>query len=126
MTNVAIIRCEKNENSCPLTNCFKCLINSSEAFREYDECVPCGVFTCRCSGDNIESLAKILKAKGADVIHFCTCLFSKKTPSGWVESDGGFCSRLDDIMERVNKATGLTCVKGTAHLPSDYQVERIE
>lgn len=120
MTKVAIIRCEKNEDKCPLTNCFKCLVEKKEGFSKYDECMPVGVFTCRCPGDNAATLARILKSKGAGVIHFCTCAFAKKTDNGWDASNGGFCENLDEIMERVNKESGLPCVKGTAHLPKGY------
>lgn len=122
MTKLAIIRCEKNETRCPLTNCFKCLNETKEGFTGYGSTSLAGVFTCRCPGDNIEDLAKILKAKGADAIHFCTCTFAKKTDEGWDASLGGFCDKIDDLIEKVNKATGLPCVKGTAHLPKNYEV----
>lgn len=120
MTNVAIIRCEKNENRCPLTSCFKTLINRKEGFSGYSETVPAGVFTCRCPGDNVVDLARILKSKGAEAVHFCTCTFAKKTKNGWDMSEGGFCDRLDDLMKKVNEQTGLCCVKGSAHLPEGY------
>lgn len=122
MTNVAIIRCEKNETKCPLTSCFKCLDNTEEAFASYDECNLVGLFTCRCPGDNIENLSKILKAKGADVIHFCTCTFAKKTADGWDASCNGFCENIDLLIEKAAKASGLPCVKGTAHLPKNYEL----
>ena len=32
MTNVAIIRCEKKMDRCPLTNCFRCLMDKKEVF----------------------------------------------------------------------------------------------
>lgn len=123
MTKVAIIRCEKNEDKCPLTNCFKCLLETKEGFAGYGECMPAGVFTCRCPGDNASTLAKILKSKGADVIHFCTCTFAKKTDNGWDAYNGGFCESLDAIIARVNEESGLPCVKGTAHLPKGYTLE---
>jgi predicted metal-binding protein len=121
MVKAGIIRCEKNMDKCPLTNCLKCLTEKKEGFAQYDDCVPAGVFTCRCPGDNVVGLAKILKAKGADAIHFCTCTFAKKTDQGWDMASGGFCNTIDDLIEKVNDATGLLCVKGTAHLPRDYQ-----
>jgi len=126
MTNVAIIRCEKNETKCPLTNCFKCMMDSKEGFSIYNECIPAGVFTCRCPGDNAIELAKILKAKGADAIHFCTCAFAKKTESGWQTSSGGFCDKLDELIGRVHEETGLPCIKGTAHLPKGYKLEILD
>jgi len=123
MTKAAIIRCEKNELKCPLTSCLNCLINCKEGFAKYSDCEPVGMVTCRCPGDNVSDLAKILKAKGADVIHFCTCVFSKKTDQGWIASDGGFCDHIDAIITRIHKETGLPIVKGTAHLPKDYSLE---
>ena len=53
MVKAAIIRCEKNMDKCPLTNCLKCLTEKKEGFAQYDDCVPAGVFTCRCPGDNV-------------------------------------------------------------------------
>ena len=120
MTNIGMIRCEKNAEKCPLTNCFRCLIETKEGFAGYDKCFPAGVFTCRCPGDNSVNLAKILKSKGAEAIHFCTCTFAKKSDQGWVAKEGGFCEHIDKIIENVHKETGLPCVKGTAHLPNDY------
>ena len=117
MTNVAIIRCDKNMDRCPLTSCFKCLAEKKEGFAIYDDCTLSGVFTCRCPGDITINLSKILKAKGAEAIHFCTCTFAKKTDEGWVANDGGFCDNIDKIIERVTQETGLPCIKGTAHLP---------
>ncbi|MFO7964117.1 MAG: CGGC domain-containing protein [Desulfobacterales bacterium] len=119
---IAFIRCEKNENRCPLTNCLKCMMETKEGFAEYENCYPAGVFTCRCPGDNIPEQAKILKAKGAEAIHFVTCSFAKKTDEGWIEGNG-FCDHLEDLMEAAHKASGLTCVKGTAHLPEGYKPE---
>jgi len=123
MTKVAIVRCEKNMDKCPLTNCFKCLMETKEGFVRYKDCIIAGVFTCRCPGDNAIDLAKILKSKGADVIHFVTCAFSKKMKEGWSITEGGFCRELDSIMENVHKETGLPCVKGTAHLPQGYSLQ---
>ena len=119
MTNVAIIRCDKNMDRCPLTSCFKCLAEKKEGFAIYDDCTLSGVFTCRCPGDITINLSKILKAKGAEAIHFCTCTFAKKTDEGWVANNGGFCDNIDKIIERITQETGLPCIKGTAHLPKD-------
>jgi len=123
MTKVAIIRCEKNETKCPLTNCFKCLAEQKEGFKGYDDCLLTGVFTCRCPGDNLTDLANILKSKGTEVIHFCTCTFAKKTDAGWDATHNGFCENIDSLIERTNKASGVSCVKGTAHLPSGYELK---
>ena len=125
MTKVAIIRCEKNLDRCPLANCFKCLSEKKEGFSQYEGTLPAGVFTCHCPGDKAVDLAKILKAKGAEAIHFVTCAFSKKTEEGWRLEDGGFCEDLDKIMENVHRETGLSCVKGTAHLPKGYVLKAL-
>jgi predicted metal-binding protein len=100
-----------------------CLTLKKEGFLSYDECSPAGIFTCRCPGDNLIKLAKILKAKGTDVIHFCTCMFSKKTENGWIVSQDGFCDKVDYLIDQVHMATNLPCVKGTAHLPKSYHPE---
>ncbi len=89
MTNIAVIRCEKNMDRCPLTNCFRCLMGRKEGFSIYEDCILTGVFTCKCPGDSAVNLSKILKAKGAEAIHFCTCTFAEKTDNGWVAQNGG-------------------------------------
>ena len=121
MTKVAIIRCEKNENKCPLTSCFKALDETGQGFSRYESCTLAGVFTCRNSGENVVDLAKILKSKGAEVIHFCTCTFAKKTEQGWDKVPGGFCQQIEQMAKQVSQATGLPCVLGTAHLPKGYE-----
>ena len=122
MTKIGIIRCEKNMDRCPLTNCIRCLMEKKEGFANYEDCILTGIFTCHCPGDIAVNLARILKSKGAEAIHFCTCMFAKKTDAGWVETNGGFCEDIDKIIQRVNQETGLVCVKGTAHLPKGYTV----
>ena len=126
MASIGIIRCEKNMDRCPLTGCFKSLSGAKEGFAIYDECELTGVFTCRCPGDIAVEQAKILKAKGAEAIHFCTCTFAKKGDNGWSLEAGGFCDHIDDVMEKVHEATGLSCVKGSAHLPEDYTVQALK
>ncbi len=119
MTNVAIIRCEKNEKSCPLTSCLRCLENAEQGFASYENPRLVGVFTCRCPGDEVSALAKILHKKGAEAIHLCTCLYAKKTADGWMQQNGGFCDKVETLCRTIQEATGLPCVKGTAHLPKD-------
>ncbi len=122
MKKIAIIRCEKNQDKCPLTSCFTCLREKKEGFSNYDETQLAGVFTCRCPGDIAVEQAKILKSKGADVIHFCTCAFAKKKDAGWVMDNGGFCEHIDELIKRVSYGAEISCVKGTAHLPKNYTV----
>jgi predicted metal-binding protein len=122
MANIGIIRCEKNAERCPLTSCLKSLAASAEGFSSYDNGTLTGIFTCRCPGDNVIELGKILKAKGADAIHFCTCTFAHKEEGKWVEG-GGFCNEVDAILERLSREAEIPCVKGTAHLPQGYEVK---
>lgn len=121
MTQVAIIRCEKNIEKCPLKNCLLSLVNRKQAFKQYMETSPGGVFVCRCPGDNAVDLAERLKSKGAETIHFTTCTFATKTAEGWSQDVGGFCQGIDGIMARVSREVGIPCVKGTAHLPRGYK-----
>jgi predicted metal-binding protein len=123
MTQVGIIRCEKNMDRCPLTNCLKCLDECKEGFAEYDACRLVGVFTCRCPGEGSVDLAKVLKSKGAEMLHFCTCTFAGKDEGGWTLEKDGFCDHIDRIIEQVHKEVGLRCVKGTAHLPKGYELK---
>lgn len=123
MTNVAIVRCEKNETRCPLTNCLKCLMNTKEGFAGYDQCFPVGVVTCRCPGEDAGELGKILKARGAEAIHFCTCAFASREDGAWRLDKGGFCDHLDNLIDTIHKETGIPCIKGTAHLPEGYTPE---
>jgi len=120
MTHIGIIRCEKNMDRCPLTNCLRSLEETREAFSGYDGCRIVGVFTCRCEADRTVDLARILKSKGAEAIHFCTCAFAHKEPDGWVLG-GGFCENPDPLLRRIHEEVGIVCVKGTAHLPRGYE-----
>jgi len=123
VSRIALIRCEKNEDRCPLTGCFQCLDEKKEGFAHYTDAALVGVFTCKCPGDKAVALAKILKSKGAEVIHFCTCTFATKTGNGWDMTKGGFCSCIDEIIDRVHQETDLSCVKGSAHLPAGYTAD---
>jgi predicted metal-binding protein len=120
MTKIGIIRCEKNEKKCPLTGCITCLSNGVQGFQFYDDTQLAGVFTCRCENDNVEEMAKILKAKGAEAIHVPTCLFANKVDNKWTLEGGGLCHQFDSLLERIHSASGLPCVPGTAHLPEGY------
>ena len=122
MTSIGIIRCEKNAEKCPLTGCIKSLQNAREGFSGYDNGALVGVFTCKCPGENVVDLGKILKSKGAEAIHFCTCTFAKKNEGKWVLGNG-FCDQTDEILKNLSAQLGIPCVKGTAHLPEGYQAE---
>ena len=120
--NIGLIRCEKNEKKCPLTGCFKCLEETTQGFAGYDNAKLVGVFSCRCPGDGIGNLGKILKAKGAEAIHLCTCTFAHREGGKW-EMGRGFCDYTDNLLTTLSEATGLPCVKGSAHLPEGYAAE---
>ena len=120
MTEIAIIRCEKNLDTCPLKGCIKSLINAKATFSEYAKSSPSGILTCHCPGNNAVELASILKSKGAEVIHFCTYTFASKTSDGLSDKDGGFCENIDSIIERVSREADIRCIEGTAHLPKGY------
>jgi hypothetical protein len=66
MTRIGIVRCEKNMDRCPLTNCLRCLDERKEGFAGYEDCQLTGLFVCRCPGENATDLARILKSKGAE------------------------------------------------------------
>ncbi|GAB4348230.1 MAG: hypothetical protein Kow0099_30690 [Candidatus Abyssubacteria bacterium] len=122
MTSVGIIRCEKNEERCPLTNCLKSLRNTEQGFASYDGAELVGIFTCRCPGDNLVNLGKILKSKGAEMIHFCTCTFAHREEGKWMLGEG-FCDHVDLLLRQLSREVGIPFVKGTAHLPEGYGVE---
>lgn len=122
MANIGVIRCEKNEGHCPLTSCLKSLRNMKEGFSSYENAELIGVFTCRCPGNSLGSMAKILKSKGADAIHFCTCTFAHREDGKWV-GGGGYCDELDTLLQHLSTEVDIPCVKGTAHLPEGYKVE---
>jgi len=120
MEKVAIIRCEKNENTCPMTSCLQSLREKREGFAGYEDPQLVGLLTCRCPGENAVEFARILKDKGADTVHFCTCTFANKTDQGWSQEGGGFCDHIDPLVEKIHKEVEIRCVKGTAHLPRGY------
>ncbi len=122
MTKIGLIRCEKNESGCPLTGCLTSLKTATQGFSREQDPELIGVFTCRCPGENAVPLARILKAKGAEVIHWCTCAFAHKEEGAWVAGHG-FCDHVDAILQRVAREAGIRCVKGTAHLPAGYVPE---
>jgi len=122
MENIGIIRCEKNADRCPLTNCLKSLKGGQQGFSGYEKGELIGVFTCKCPGDNVINLGKILKKKGAEAIHFCTCTFAHKKEGEWTMG-GGFCDHIDNILKGLSNEVKIPCIKGTAHLPDEYVPE---
>lgn len=112
-------------DKCPLTSCFAALTARKGAFiAHHEDCALAGVFTCHCPGDNAVEMVNIPKNKVAEVIHFCTCTFATRTDEGWRMENGGFCPDSLRIIERVHNETGIPCVKGTAHLPGNYTIQK--
>lgn len=124
LIRTGLVRCEKNEKNCPLTSCLKSLEKGSDGFSVHEESELIGLFTCRCPGDGIAEMAKILKSKGAEMIHFCTCTFAHRENGKWVNGDG-FCNDIDALIQKAADESGLPCVKGSAHLPEGYNAEII-
>lgn len=125
MAKIGLLRCEKNDTRCPLTSCLKSLDRRVQGFADHQHTELVGVFTCKCPGDGLEEMAKILKSKGADVLHFCTCTFAHKEKDGWVMGNG-LCENIDSLVSRASRKADIPCIKGTAHLPHAYQPERFE
>jgi predicted metal-binding protein len=122
MTQIGVFRCQENAQKCPLTNCFKSLRGRVQGFAGYDEAELAGVFTLSDRAEENLALAKILKSKGAEAIHIVTCAFCQKGQDGW-QLGNGFRSQVDETARSIAEATGLPCVKGTAHLPEGYEPE---
>jgi predicted metal-binding protein len=126
MTKIGLFRCPHNEGKCPLTSCFLSLQEQAQGFSRYDNPQLVGVFTLKDSIDENLALAKILKAKGVEVIHFVTCAFSHKDEGKTWYLGNGFYEDVDSVARKIVQETGIPCIKGTAHLPENYSVEIFE
>ena len=124
MKNIGLFRCQDNEHKCPLTSCIRSIEGCRQGFASYEQARLVGVFALQADLENNLALADILKQKGADTIHFVTCAFCHKDESKTWHLGNGFFEGLDDLAKTMTDQTGLPCVKGSAHLPSDYQVEQ--
>ncbi len=120
MTAIGLLRCRENETKCPLTNCFRSLFSREQAFSRYESTQLAGVFTIQEDWDRTLELAKILRSKGAEVIHITTCAFAHKESGTTWQLGDGFFPNSDELCAAVARETGLPCVKGSAHLPPDY------
>jgi len=79
---VAIVRCERTEESCPGTSCLTSFSERKHTFKDYDENAQLvGFFSCgACPGRRIFRLIRNLKEEtGIDVIHVASCIL-KETP----------------------------------------------
>lgn len=123
MSKIGLFRCPDNELKCPLTSCFKSLKDREQGFAGYSETELVGVFTLQKNMKENLKLAKIMKAKGAEAIHLVTCSFAHKGEGKTWHLGQGFIQDTDILAREIASATGLPCVKGSAHLPADYEIE---
>ena len=123
MTKIGLIRCDNNLDTCPMTGCLTCLQKREQGFSGYEQTSLTGIMTCHCPGDDIAAKAKLLKKKGAEVIHLCTCLFSKRKDGKTWSLGNGYCDHADAMAARIAEETGIPCIKGSAHLPRGYTPE---
>ncbi len=63
-----------------------------------------------------------MKAKGAEAIHLTTCSFAHKREGKTWHFGDGFIQDTDGLARDIARATGIPCVKGSAHLPADYKI----
>lgn len=120
---IGLLRCAGNDHSCPLTGCFKCMSTCQQGFAGYDSTELKGVFTVDESADETVKLAKVMKAKGAEVIHISTCAFARKRDGKWLMG-GGFVDDCEGLMQRIALEAEIPCVMGAAHLPEGYELKK--
>jgi predicted metal-binding protein len=104
MTKVGIIRCQEHSEKCAGYFCFPAIREKSGKFAAYDVVELVGFETCggcgRGKSDKIVGRAQRLKDKGAEVIHFGSCLVG---PCPWKEL------YLKEVAEKVS----IPVVSGT-------------
>jgi predicted metal-binding protein len=104
---IAIVRCERTQESCPGTSCITSFTDKAHTFKEYgeqDKLV--GFFSCGgCPGRRIFRLVRNLKEEGGvDVIHIASCIL-KETPFPK-------CLHKGDIINSIKKM-GVDVVLGS-------------
>jgi len=104
---VAIVRCDRTEESCPGTSCITSFSGRLHTFKDYDEDAELvGFFSCGgCPGRRIFRLIRSLKEEGGvDVIHIASCTV-KETPFPK-------CTHKGDIINSI-KNLGVSVVLGS-------------
>ncbi len=78
---VAIVRCDRTQESCPGTSCITSFSERKHTFENYENAKLVGFFSCGgCPGRRIFRLVRNLKEEiGVDVIHVASCIL-KETP----------------------------------------------
>jgi predicted metal-binding protein len=100
MLKVGIIRCQQTEDMCPGTTDFKVAKEGVGAFSARGPVEVIGFSTCGgCPGKRAVSRAKMMVQRGAQAIHFASCV-AKGTPIGFP------CPHFAMMKEAVQRAVG--------------------
>ena len=103
-TRIGIIRCDAHSENCAGFNCFPALREKTGQFERYEEVELVGFDTCGGCGcgkqDKVILRAQRLKEKGANVIHFGTCL-------------AGTCPFEETYVQAIQDKVGISVVRGT-------------
>lgn len=106
-TRVAIVRCERTQESCPGTSCITSFLDRNHTFKDYDKDTKLvGFFSCGgCPGRRIFRLIRNIKEEiGLDVAHIASCVL-KETPFPK-------CLHKKDIIDSIKKM-GVKIVLGS-------------
>ncbi len=119
LKRVAIVRCDRTEESCPGTSCLTSFSDRLHTFKGYDENTKLvGFFSCGgCPGRRIFRLVRNLKEEGGvDIIHVASCIL-KETPFPK-------CTHKGDIINSI-KNMGVKVVLGSdAKWEKELQIKK--
>ena len=104
---IAIVRCDRTQESCPGTSCLTSFAERLHTFKEYDENTKLvGFFSCGgCPGRRIFRLIRNLKEEsGVEVIHIASCILK--------EEPFPKCLHKKDIINSIKKM-GVDVVLGS-------------
>ena len=104
---VAIVRCDRTQESCPGTSCITSFTDRIHTFKDYDEnAILVGFFSCGgCPGRRIFRLIRNLKEEiGVDVVHIASCVLK--------EEPFPKCLHKKDIIKSIKKM-GVDVVLGS-------------
>ena len=104
---IAIVRCDRTQESCPGTSCITSFADRIHTFKDYDgNAKLVGFFSCGgCPGRRIFRLIRNLKEEiGVDVIHIASCILK--------EEPFPKCLHKKDIINSIKKM-GVDVVLGS-------------
>ncbi|NHI92376.1 MAG: CGGC domain-containing protein [Candidatus Lokiarchaeota archaeon] len=104
---IAIVRCDRTQESCPGTSCLISFADRIHTFKNYDEKTKLvGFFSCGgCPGRRIFRLIRNLKEEsGIDVVHVASCILK--------EEPFPKCLHKKDIIQSIKKM-GVDVVLGS-------------